>query len=325
MAPMGAFDARPYLREIARGPHGARDLTREQARALFSAIFAGEVADVALGAVLVALRIKNETPEELGGMLEALAPHVRAMRLPARRALPLVIPTYNGARKLPNLVPLLALMVAAEGVPVLLHGTLGESQRVGTFEILERLGHGTATSLGEAENMLDARSIAAVPTQLLSPALARLIRLRDITGVRNSAHTLAKLLLPGAVRGDAAFRLVAVTHPDFRTLVGEHFAAAPAHAFLMRGVEGEPVVRLHAPQPMEQIDARGGVVTHVIDGSDATPALPERDPDATARWTQAVLEGRERAPAALRAQAAILVKACTDAGAGRPAANPESS
>jgi len=315
---MSAFDARPYLKEIARGQHGARNLTREQARTLFAAIFAGEVADVALGAVLVALRIKNETPDELGGMMDALAAQVHAVRFPARRALPLVIPTYNGARKLPNLVPLLALLVAREGVPVLLHGTMGESQRVGTFEILALLGHAPASSLAEAEQALDTRSLAAVSTQLLSPALARLIALRGITGVRNSAHTLAKLLIPAGVAPDAAFRLVAVTHPDFRTLMGEHFASAPAHAFLMRGVEGEPVVRLHAPQPIEEIDPRGDIVTHLIHESDPAPALPERDAESTARWTQAVLEGREPAPAALSAQAAILVKACRDAGASRP-------
>src|SRR4051812_11890115 len=99
---MSTFDARPYLKEIARGQHGARNLTREQARELFAAVFDGEVADVALGAVLAALRIKNETPDELAGMMDALAAHVHAIRFPARRALPLVIPTYNGARKLPN-------------------------------------------------------------------------------------------------------------------------------------------------------------------------------------------------------------------------------
>src|SRR5258707_486098 len=113
------FDARPYLKELARGKHGARDLTREQARTLFAAIFADEVPAIALGAVLVAFRVKGETAEEMAGILDALSPHMRPMQLPARRAIPAVIPSYNGARKLANLVPLLALMIAREGVPVL--------------------------------------------------------------------------------------------------------------------------------------------------------------------------------------------------------------
>jgi len=315
---MSEFDAKPYLKEIARGKHGARDLTREQARTLFTAIFAGEVPEVALGAILVALRIKNESAGELAGMMDALAGFVESVRFPVRRALPLLLPTYNGARKLPNLVPLLALLVARDGVPVLLHGTRHEAQRVGTFEILERLGHAPAPSSAAAERELEARSLAIAPTSLLSPALGRLLALREVTGVRNSGHTLAKLLLPANVAPDAALRMVAVTHPDFRELMGRYFAGAPGHALLMRGVEGEPVVRLHAPQPIEQLDPRGGVTTHLIPERDEEAALPARDAGETARWTQLVLEGRERMPPALRAQADLIVRVCRDAGASRP-------
>jgi len=311
------FDTRPYLKEIARGQHGARDLTREQARELFAAIFAGEVPDVALGAVLVALRIKNENAAELAGMMDALGAFLEPIRLPVRRALPLVIPTYNGARKLANLVPLLALLVAREGVPVLLHGTVQEAGRVGTFEILQRLGHATAVSRADAERSLEMHSIAAAPTSLMSPALARLLALRAVTGVRNSGHTLAKLVLPAGVAPDAAFRLVAVTHPGFRTLMGEHFQAAPGHVFLMRGVEGEPVVRPHAPQPIEQFGPDGSVVTHLLDAGGSEAQLPERDALSTARWTEDVLAGRIPVPPALQAQVGLLVRACRDAGSGR--------
>ena len=61
------FDPKPYLKELARGKNGARDMTREQARTLFSAVFAGELEDVALGALLVALRVKGESLDELAG------------------------------------------------------------------------------------------------------------------------------------------------------------------------------------------------------------------------------------------------------------------
>src|SRR6185436_11487470 len=127
-----AFDPRPFLKDLARGRHGARDLTRDQARELFAAILAGELVGPALGAVLVALRVKGEALDELAGMMDALASHVRPVRLPARRALPVVIPTHNGSRKLPNLVPLLAMLIAREGVPVLLHSSSQESTRIGT-------------------------------------------------------------------------------------------------------------------------------------------------------------------------------------------------
>ena len=310
---MKPFDAKPYLKELARGQQGARDLTREQARALFSAVFAGEVSDLALGALLVALRVKGESVEELAGMMDALAPHMRPMRLASRRAIPVLIPTYNGARKLPNLVPLLALMLAREGVPVLVHGAHQETSRVGTLAILELLGHPPRATIADAEQSIDEHHLAAVSVGVLSPDLARLIDVRMEVGVRNSGHTLAKLMLPNGVAPGAACRLVAVTHPDFLKLMREYFAASPANVFLMRGVEGEAVVRLHAPQPIEEMRYEGAPVSHLITDSDKDYALPARDAAPTAQWTRDVLDGKVAAPMALARQVALIVEHCRQA------------
>ena len=310
-----SFDPRPFIKEIARGKHGARNLTREQARELFAAVLTGEVAGTALGAILVALRIKGESAEELAGMMDAVAAHVRPMRMPARRAQPAVIATYNGSRKLPNLVPLLALLLAREEVPVLLHGVAHESSRVGTFEILSLLGHAPAAGIDEAEERLEANLVAPVPIAVLAPDLARLIDARLETGVRNSGHTLAKLLLPKGVEASAACRLVAVTHPDFMALMREHFAQAPANVFLMRGVEGESVVRLHAPQPIEQIAIDGTATTHLLGDGEEGLALPARDATSTAAWTREVLAGNVPVPAAIARQAALIAAHCKAAGA----------
>ena len=313
------FDPKPYLKELARGKNGARDLTRAEARTLFSAVFAGELADVALGALLVALRVKGESLEELFGMMDALQPHIRPMELPARRAIPVLIPSYNGARKIANLVPLLALLLAREDVPVVIHGVHQEATRVGTFEILELLGHRTVASTDEAEERLDAHKLACVPVGVMSPDLAKLIDVRMATGVRNSGHTLAKLMIPNGVAPNAACRLIAVTHPDFMKLLRDYFTAAPANVFLMRGVEGEAVVRLHAPQPIEEMRADGAPVTHLIGEGDADFALPSRDAAATAQWIREVLDGKVRAPVALAREVSLIVEHCrTAANAGRP-------
>ena len=307
---MSDFDPRPYLKEIARGQHGARNLSREQARILFTAIFAGEVADVALGAILVALRVKGENVDELVGMMEALAPHVRPMRLPSRRLLPVLVPSYNGARKLPNLVPLLALLLAREGVPVVVHGAFQELSRVSTFHVLKILGHAPVETLAEGERALEERALTAVPIEILSPNLARLIDIRLKIGVRNSGHTLAKLLLPDGVHPDEACRLIAVTHPEFLQLMREYFITTPANAFIMRGVEGEAVVRLHSPQPIEEMRYDGAPVTRIIGEGEKDYALPPREAHATAQWTQEVLDGKRAPPIALARQVGLIVDHC---------------
>lgn len=309
-----SFDPRPFLKEIARGKHGARDLTREQAAALFGAIFAGEVEGAALGAILVALRIKGENAEELAGMMDALASHVRPMKLPVKRGIPAIVASYNGARKLPNLVPLLALLLAREDVPVLLHGVAHEASRVGTFEILRLLGHAPVASIDEAEERLAGHLLAAVPIHVLAPDLARLLDMRLVVGVRNSGHTLAKLLLPQGVEAAAACRVISLTHPDFLALMREHFTTAPANVFLMRGVEGEAVVRLNSPQPIEQIAIDGQTVTHLVGDGEEGLQLPAREAPATAQWTRDVLEGRIPVPLALARQVALIGGHCRAMG-----------
>jgi anthranilate phosphoribosyltransferase len=310
-----AFDARPYLKDIARGRNGARDLSREQARTLFEAILAGQLEGPSLGAVLVALRVKGESAEELAGMMEALASHVRPMRLASRRAIPVVIPSHNGSRKLPNLVPLLALLIAREGVPVLVHVNAQEATRIGTLQILEMLGHAPLTTVADAELALEERQLAAVSVGVISPDLARLMDVRLELGVRNSGHTMAKLMLPMGVAPSAACRLVAVTHPDFLKLMRDHLVQFPGNAFVMRGVEGEPVVRLREAQPLEEIRSDGSTVTHLIGEGEASGyALPGRDALATANWTREVLEGSARTPIGLTRQVALIVQHCREQG-----------
>src|SRR6185503_3332259 len=137
-----------------------------------------------------------------------------------------------------------------------------------------------------------------------------LLDARSRMGVRNSGHTLAKLLLPGGVAPDAACRLVAVTHPDYVRLMRECFALMPGDALVMRGVEGEAAVRLHAPQPIEEMRGTEAPIEHRIGAADVDYALPDRDPQVTADWTREVLEGHRIPPAALLAQVALIAHHC---------------
>ena len=60
----------------------------------------------------------------------------------------MVLPSYNGARKLPVLTPLLALLLAREGLPVVVHGTPTESSRVLSQEVFQALGIAPRTGSG---------------------------------------------------------------------------------------------------------------------------------------------------------------------------------
>jgi anthranilate phosphoribosyltransferase len=120
-----------YIKEIGRGKEGARALSREQARDLFGQVLDGSVSDLEIGAFCIAMRIKGETPEEMAGFLDAV--HARLRRLPASTRPLVVLPSYNGARKLPGADALAGAAAGAqEGLPVLVHGAATEDSRVTT-------------------------------------------------------------------------------------------------------------------------------------------------------------------------------------------------
>ena len=98
-----------YIKEIGRGKQGARSLGREQAADLFGQVLDGAVTDLEVGAFCLAMRIKGETAEEMAGFLDAT--YARLNLIPARDKPLVVLPSYNGGRKLPGLTPLLALLV----------------------------------------------------------------------------------------------------------------------------------------------------------------------------------------------------------------------
>ena len=104
------FIAAPFIREIARGKKGARDLSREDARMLFAAMLDGEVSDLELGGFLIGMRIKGESVAEIAGFLDAVESSFEALPMPEAEFAPVVIPSYNGSRQFPNLTPLLALL-----------------------------------------------------------------------------------------------------------------------------------------------------------------------------------------------------------------------
>lgn len=313
------FAVAPYLKEIGRGKDGARGLPRERAHELMAAILAGAVSDLALGAVLIALRMKGEEAAEIAGFLDAIAPVLRrAPRAqgPADRGW-VVIPSYNGARSIANLVPLLAMLLAREGTPVLIHGQPSEPEagrrRVTTEDIFRELGvPGCATPEDAAQRRHDGLP-AVLTLESVCPPLARLIDLRRTLGVRNVGHTLAKLICP--VEGPSLL-ITSYTHPHFRDMKAELFTMTGTHAMAMRATDGESVVNARRPQSVERWFH--GTRTTVLAGEPVARAdleLPGMDAAATARWTRDVLDGRIPVPTAIRAQADVIATAVKEAAA----------
>jgi len=297
----------PYLREIGRGAQGARSLNLEQAHDLMSQLLDERVTPLEVGAFAIGMRMKGETVDELTGFAQAL--HERLSPVSSERPV-IAIASYNGARRLPNLVPLLTLALARAGARVLVHGLIHDPDRVTTAQVFQALGHPPVTSLDAVPAAWQAHGFAFVPTALLSPALDRLLQVRRTIGLRNSGHTIAKMLDP--VRGAPCLRLLSHTHPEFGQLMAGYAGCTRAHMALLRGTEGEAVAdprRL----PRQQIWLAGvtqaDLASEPEPGSLATlPDLPKAiDPATTAAWIASTLANERPIPLPIQRQVELLM------------------
>ena len=282
-------------------------MTREQARALYGAMLDGRVSDLEMGGILLAMRIKGEAVDELAGFMDAAEGAIHKLAQPPGPFAPVLIPSYNGARKMANLTPLLALLLAREGVPVLVHGVATDPGRVTTAEIFAELGMLEAPAPADAQVQFDLGQPAFMRIEALAPKLAWQLSLRRILGVRNSTHTLVKILQPFE---GPALRLVSYTHPEYLELLGAYFQnAAPAEqgdAFLMRGTEGETVAHAHRANQIDWFH-QGQRTTLVQKDAptDDLAVVPEaRDAATTAEWIRAALKGEVPVPPSITEQVA---------------------
>lgn len=298
-----------YIKEIGRGAQGSRDLSTADARQLYAAILDGGVPDLELGAILLALRVKGEALDEMLGFLAAADDRTNRLEMPQGRVRPVVLPSYNGARKEANLTPLLALMLQRFGVPVLVHGLIEGFGRVTTAQIFRELGIMPSASVNQAQAMLGEKGLAFLPLNALAPGLHNLLALRARMGVRNSAHSLVKLVNPFA--GEAVL-VAPATHPDFIELMRNMLAARGDRAILLRGTEGEPFANPKRRPKLEYVHE--GQVDVLFEAEHESlrsiPALAEgADAATTAKWTQRVLDRQTPLPKPIANQLACLLYA----------------
>ncbi len=317
-----------YIKDIGRGRDGARPLTREHAADLMGQVLDGQVSDLEIGAFCLAMRIKGETPEEMAGFLDAT--HARLQHVRAHADTPVVVlPSYNGARKLPVLTPLLACLLAREGLAVVMHGTATEASRITSESVLAALGIQARQHAGT----VTAGEVAFVPTEVLNPALKRLLDVRRVVNLRNPAHSLVKLMNPVARLSPSAstspstspivgssphipeartLLVSSYTHPEYALSMAATFELTGARALLLRGTEGEVVADARR---LPQIDAFvNGTRTPLVEAQTGSllklPELPTHiDADSTAHYIQQVLNGQLPVPAPIARQVQAALQA----------------
>lgn len=236
--PYDPITPHPFSRFVAilgRGKTKQRHLTFDEARDAMGMILDGNVLPEQIGAFLMLLRLKEESPEEIAGFAQATRDR---LTLPAEMPqVDLDWSTYAGKRiQLPWFV-LSVMTLVNHGVRVAMHGTEGHTAgRLYTREVIEMLGMPVADTLDQAAVQIGAKGFSYIPLEVMNPTLRHLIELRPVFGLRSPVHSFTRMINPFA----APAMMQGIFHRGFMDI---HAGAArilnePAAA-VFRGEGGE--------------------------------------------------------------------------------------
>ncbi len=205
-----------YVRILGKGKRGTRDLTQQEAFDAMTMILSRQVEAEQLGAFLMLLRHKEESPAELAGFVQAVRSHNGFVTNPIPTiTVDLDWSTYAGKKRHQAWFLLAALLVAQQGFTVFMHGATGHTAgRVYSEDLLLALGFSAATDWLTCAQQLEQRNFSFMRLQQLSPELDQMINLRNILGLRSPVHTLTRLLNPT----QAKHTVDGVFHPAYGPL-----------------------------------------------------------------------------------------------------------
>ncbi|WP_028696152.1 glycosyl transferase family protein [Pseudomonas cremoricolorata] len=251
-----------FIRILGKGKRGARGLTQEEARAAMLALLEGKVEEAQLGAFLMLLRHKEETPEELAGFTQAVRQHIGAPQI----AVDIDWPSYAGKKRHLPWYLLAAKCLASNGVRILMHGGGAHTAgRLYTEQLLDLLSIPLCRSWQAVADGLEQHGLVFFPLQDWAAPLQHMIDLRNTLGLRSPIHSLARVLNPLA----AHCSLQSIFHPGYQAVHREASRLLGDHAIVVKGDGGE-------------IEINPDVISHLYGASEGQawdeswPALSEQ-------------------------------------------------
>jgi anthranilate phosphoribosyltransferase len=312
------------------GAHGAtQSLSIADAIALWNALLAQRFVTAQEAALLMGLRMHGARGDLLAAFVRASRDH--CISVPSRNegGTTVVMTAFGTARHHPVMTPLLALRVAALGVPVVLI-THDAGRGPNATALLHALRTPRCDDEEDVALQLSRRRFAWLPVEALSEPLARLIGRRGLLGFETVAHPVARLLAP--VTGRA--RIVTAYADDAeREVLGAAIVALRLSALLVHGTDGDPVAVEGAVEPFHAWRDGDPVELPRIGESKAPPfptvatVMPQADDiPNTARFYPEALEGTTRMPVPLERQAQLIAILARDDSwvPGERAATPRS-
>ena len=277
---------------IKRAVEG-RHLTRDEMHQVFGQVMDGGATDVQKSALLIALRMKGETADEITGAAMAMRERVTPLDVESRDALVDTCGTGGDGRGTFNISTIAALVAAGAGANVAKHGNRAVSSSCGSADLLAALGVNLDLDAARMSNVLRRAGIAFLFAPKLHPAMSAVASVRRELGVRTIFNILGPLTNPAFARrqvlGVFAERLV-------ETVARVLAALGAIHALVVHSRDGLDEISVSAPTLICEV-RDGDVRTYEITPTDigvrshSLEELAGGDIQTNAAIARAVLEG----------------------------------
>lgn len=253
---------KPLLTQVCAG----HALSREEAETAFTAIMSGELTAVQIAALLIALKVRGETIDEITGAVSVMRAKMTPVELPPALAASAIdiVGTGGDGKGSFNVSTTTALVVAACGVPVAKHGNRAVSSNSGAADVLKALGVNLELSPAQIATCIEQAGIGFMFAPMHHTAMKHVGPVRAELGQRTIFNLVGPLSNPARVT---------------RQLVGvydEHWLVPLAQTLNALGCEAAWVV--YGTDGMDEITTTG--ITHLAkleEGAVTTGAIDPRD------------------------------------------------
>jgi anthranilate phosphoribosyltransferase len=301
-----------FLKRLIDGQH----LDRQEMHALFSQMMDGALTDAQKSALLIALRMKGETPEEITGAAMAMRERVTPLRVDDDNLVD-TCGTGGDGRGTFNISTVAAIVAAGAGASVAKHGNRAVSSSCGSADVLIALGVHIDLDAERMSQVLRRTNISFLFAPKLHPAMGAVVVVRRELGVRTIFNVLGPLTNPAFARR----QVLGVYSRHLVTVVARVLSAlGTRHALVVHSHDGLDEISPAAPTHVCEVrdgDLREydvtpddlGIVRHSLD------ALAGGDAADNARITRRILEGElgaRREVVVANAGAALYVSGAAD-------------
>ena len=304
-------------RLIGRTAAGQR-LSADEAEAAFVEVMEGRASPVQLAALLVTLRVRGETPQEIAGGVRALRRAMIPVAAPADFVLVDTCGTGGGAVTTFNISTAAAFVAAGAGVRIAKHGNRSFSSRCGSADVLSALGVRIELTPEQMAGVLEQAGIVFMFAPLLHPAMRHVAPVRRELAMPTIMNVLGPLTNPAGARR----QVVGVSHAGLLPLIADALQELGHERALV--VHGEPGLDELSPIGVTTVHELldGEIRTYQVDprafGGDYHDAHELRglEPEQNAQLLLDVLEDRApgvaRLAVTLNAGAAIYLAGLAD-------------